>query len=91
MAKTREKYKLEEPEELFDFQDISHTTLPTKYIKGCVEKNTQGPFKALREKPFMEACKQEGEKRKDKDKEEEREKGGEPSKDGAVRAGESDV
>ena len=60
-------------------------------ISRDVYKNTQGPFKALREKPFMEACKQEGEKRKDKEKEEEREKGGELSEDGAAREGESDV
>ena len=45
MAKTRAKYKLEEPEELFDFQDISHTTLPTKYIKGCVEKTHKAPLR----------------------------------------------
>ena len=39
----------------------------------------------------MEACKQEGEKRKDKEKEEEREKGGELWEDGEAREGESDV
>ena len=31
MAHTKENYKLEEPEVLFDFQEISHSTLPTKY------------------------------------------------------------
>ena len=54
-------------------------------------KNTQGPFKALREKPFMEACKQEGEKRKDKERKKKQKPGGDLSEDGAAREGESDV
>ena len=46
MAQTKENYRLEEPEVLFDFQEISHSTLPTTYIEGWVY-NTQKALSRL--------------------------------------------
>ena len=76
MAQTKGNYRLEEPEVLFDFQDISHSALPTRYIKGWVYKTHKAPS-GLSAKSLSWKDVKKKEKKKDKEKDEERGKGGE--------------
>ena len=76
MALTKENYKLEEPEEVL-VSKICHIVPLQQNIyiyvyiyKGMGIYNTQGPLRALSEKPFMEECKQEGQEEGQRNSEE---------------------
>ena len=88
MAQTKDNYKLEEPEELFEFQDISHSTLPTQYINGLVYNTHKAPS-GLSAKSLSWKDVKKKEKKKDKEKDEERGKGGEEGEGEGAREGES--
>ena len=74
------------PEDHFDFQDISHTTLPTQHIKNMCRHKTHKAFLRLSETrlSWKDVNKKEKQRRK-KDKENKKRKpGGQLSEDGLL-------